>query len=149
MRIWVKSFVTLACVTIAGLIADQFLRREGISRRDLLFLSDILVGLVAASLVFVLSFYHAQKAKLVEDRLHVIGEMNHHIRNALQVIEYHAWTKKSEEEIASMHQAVTRITWALQEVLPQFPGGYNEVHPRSANSARENLPDSDQRQTSA
>lgn len=146
MRIWVKSFLTLACVTIAGLIADQFLRREGISRRDLLFLSDVLVGLVAASLVFVLSVYHAQKAKLVEDRLRVIGEMNHHIRNALQVIEYHAWTTKGEEEIASMHQAVSRITWALQEVLPQFPGG---VSSRAANHVSEGRPDSNKWQTSA
>jgi len=137
MRIWLKTLVTFACVTIAGIIADQFLRREGISRIDLLFISDLLVGLVAASLVFVLSVHHTQKVKLMEDRLHVIGEMNHHIRNALQVIEYHAWTKKSEQEIASMHQAVSRITWALQEVLPQFPGGNNEASSRSAEKVRE------------
>lgn len=137
MRTFVKSGITLVCVTAAGLIADQFLRREGISRRDLLFLSDILVGLVAASLVFVLSVHHTQKAKIVADRLRVIGEMNHHIRNALQVIEYHAWTKKGEQEIASMHQAVTRITWALQEVLPQLPKGYNQAPSRSADQVRE------------
>lgn len=149
MRIWVKSVLTFACVTIAGLIADQFLRREGISRIDLLILSDVLVGLVAASLVFVLSVYHTHQAKLVEDRLRVIGEMNHHIRNALQVIEYHAWTTKGEQEIASMHQAVSRITWALQEVLPQFPGGYSEVQSHPGKHSAENSPDSNQRQTSA
>jgi hypothetical protein len=122
MRIWIKSLLTLACVTAAGYFADQLLRREGIPRRDLLLLSDFLVGLVAASLVFVLSAYQQHRARIVSDRLRVIAEMNHHIRNALQVIAYHTWSQKSELEIASMHQALNRITWALQEVLPQLPG---------------------------
>ncbi|MGE5322881.1 MAG: hypothetical protein ACM3SW_08470, partial [Actinomycetota bacterium] len=64
------------------------------------------------------------------DRLRVIAEMNHHIRNALQVIAYHAWSAKSEHEIASMNEAVNRITWALQEVLPQFPGGEEHAPPK-------------------
>lgn len=132
MRTFLKSLITLVCVTVAGLIADQFLRREGISRRDLLFLSDILVGLVAASLVFVLSMYQRHKARIIEDRLRVIAEMNHHIRNALQVIAYHAWAR-SEQEIASMKQAVSRITWALQEILPQLPGGHGNIQPTPVN----------------
>ncbi len=133
MRTWLKGLITLGCVTLAGFIADQLLRREGVSRRDLLFLSDFLVGLVAALLVFVLSAYQQHRAKIMADRLRVIAEMNHHIRNALQVIAYHTWSAKSEQEIASMHEAVNRITWALQEVLPQLPGG-QEASPPGASA---------------
>ena len=148
MRTFLKSIITLFCVTVAGLIADQFLRREGISRRDLLFLSDVLVGLVAASLVFVLSIYQRHKARIIADRLRVIAEMNHHIRNALQVIAYHAWTR-SEQEIASMNQAVSRITWALQEILPQLPGGHPEIQPTSVNPSKPDSSSGRDRQTSA
>ena len=149
MRTLVKSLITLACVTIAGLIADQFLRREGISRRDLLFLSDVLVGLVAALLVFVLSVYHKHKTRIVEDRLRVIAEMNHHIRNALQVIAYHAWSAKSEQEIAAMNEAVNRITWALQEVLPQFPGRDQEYSAPKSNPSGSPSPNHGQHRNSA
>lgn len=147
MRIWTKTLVTLACVTAAGYFADQFLRREGIPRRDLLLLSDFLVGLVAALLVFVLSAYQQHRARILEDRLRVIAEMNHHIRNALQVIAYHTWSQKSEQELASMHQAVNRITWALEEVLPQLPGA--QQHPPAKPSASSTITTTDKTRTSA
>lgn len=135
MRIWIKTLVTLACVTAAGYVADRFLRHEGVPGRDLLLLSDFLVGLVAASLVFVISAYHQHKARLVADRLRVIAEMNHHIRNALQVIAYHTWSAKSEQEIASMHEALNRITWALQEVLPRLPGAQQSLPGKASSSS--------------
>lgn len=147
MRIWIKTLLTLACVTGAGYFADQLLRREGVPRHDLLLLSDLLVGLVAALLVFVLSAYQQHRARIVEDRLRVIAEMNHHIRNALQVIAYHTWSQKSEQEIASMHQAVNRITWALQEVLPQLPGA--QQHPPAKPSSSSTLSTEDKTRTSA
>jgi hypothetical protein len=147
MRIWIKTLLTLACVTAAGYLADRLLRHEGIPGRDLLLLSDFLVGLVAASLVFVLTVDHQNKARLVEDRLRVIAEMNHHIRNALQVIAYHTWSAKSEQEIASMHQAVNRITWALQEVLPQLPGA--EQHPPRKENSSSTISPPDQHRTPA
>jgi hypothetical protein len=148
MRIWIKSLLTLACVTAAGYLADRLLRHEGIPGPDLLLLSDFLVGLVAASLVFVLAVDQQNKARRVEDRLRVIAEMNHHIRNALQVIAYHTWSARSEQEIASMHQAVNRITWALQEVLPQLPGA-EQQHPPGKNNSSSTTSPQDKRRTPA
>jgi two-component sensor histidine kinase len=52
--------------------------------------------------------------------MRVIAEMNHHIRNALQVIQFSTRNQSGEAEVKAMRDAVQRITWALREVLPQL-----------------------------
>jgi hypothetical protein len=51
-------------------------------------------------------------------RCRLIGEMNHHIRNALQVI---AWGPYYglDDRTANISEAVKRIEWTLREVLPE------------------------------
>lgn len=121
MRTWLKTLVTLVVVTATGYLLDRLLHKEGITTRELLLLSDFLVGLVAAALVFILALHHEQRTRYVAGRLAIIAEMNHHIRNALQVITFQIG-RKDEREISTMREAVNRITWALSEVLPQMPG---------------------------
>ena len=58
--------------------------------------------------------YHA-----VLQRLEMIGEMNHHIRNALELIQLSAHTTHNAELIANIETAAGRIQWALREILPQ------------------------------
>jgi len=127
MRLWVKSVLTLALVALAGYVLDRLLRYEGMARRDLLVISDLLVGLVAAIMVFIIGQYQEQKNRLVSARLKVISEMNHHIRNALQVITFQARFGRNENEIRAMQDAVNRITWALSEVLPRMPDFHDQV----------------------
>ncbi|MGA2989238.1 MAG: hypothetical protein ABSD88_02100 [Candidatus Korobacteraceae bacterium] len=55
------------------------------------------------------------------ERLKVIADMNHHIRNALRVIAYHSTIREDKESVAVIDDAVKRISWALREVLPQMP----------------------------
>jgi ABC-type multidrug transport system fused ATPase/permease subunit len=121
MRAWMKSLLSLVLVTLTGYLLDRLLRYEGVPGRDLLFLSDFLVGLVAAILVFVMSEFENRKRKAVAERLKVIAEMNHHIRNALQVIAYQSSFREDKKEIGSIDDAVNRISWALRELLPQLP----------------------------
>jgi hypothetical protein len=45
--------------------------------------------------------------------------MNHHIRNALQVVTFYARSPDNSEAIAMINDAIHRIEWALQEVLPR------------------------------
>ena len=44
--------------------------------------------------------------------------MNHHIRNALQVITYATATDNQKNSVNLIHSSVERIEWALREVLP-------------------------------
>jgi hypothetical protein len=43
--------------------------------------------------------------------------MNHHVRNALQTIAYSPYTEQ-EKQIRMIAESVSRIEWALREVLP-------------------------------
>jgi hypothetical protein len=110
------------CVTllvwIVGFGFDRVLARDGVARVDILLTSNFLTGLVAGFLFFSLSNYDRLRRNLVQERLRTIAEMNHHIRNALQVITYATASKSESGSVKLIRDSVERIEWALREVLP-------------------------------
>jgi hypothetical protein len=121
MRAWMKSLLSLGLVTLTGYLLDRVLRYEGVPGRDLFIFSDFLVGVVAAILVYVMAEFDDRKQKAIAERLKVIADMNHHIRNALQVISYQSSFREDKKEIDAINDAVNRISWSLREVLPRLP----------------------------
>ena len=119
LRILANSVLALVVVALSSHVLDVRLHRDGVPARDLILLSNLLVGLVAGTLVYVLSVRERQRQAFVECRLRVIADMNHHIRNALQVITF--YSRKGEKQNVGIVEAVERIQWALREVLPQLP----------------------------
>ncbi len=83
-------------------------------------IDDILLGLVAAALVFLIQRQQDRELRLQRQSAAVIEQMNHHIRNALQVIVARAsLNHDTEPELRQIDDAVARIDWALREILPQ------------------------------
>ncbi len=117
-----RLVVLCICVTllvwIVGFGFDRVLARDGVARVDILLTSNFLTGLVAGFLFFSLSNYERLRRNLVEERLRTIAEMNHHIRNALQVITYATASKSESGSVKLIRDSVERIEWALREVLP-------------------------------
>jgi hypothetical protein len=105
--------VMLCSLGAQWLAYDKLLHDGGIR-----VIGSILAGLVTAMLAFRLETETADRRRADLRRFQVISEMNHHIRNALQVISYHAYVAdpKSHGEI---REAMGRIDWVLREVLPQ------------------------------
>jgi hypothetical protein len=101
-----------------GFAFDRALAKDGVTRTDILLTSNFLTGVVAGFLFFSLSNYERLRRKLVRERLSTIAEMNHHIRNALQVITYATATDNQKNSVNLIHSSVERIEWALREVLP-------------------------------
>ncbi|HEY3928118.1 MAG TPA: hypothetical protein VGL89_07080 [Candidatus Koribacter sp.] len=60
------------------------------------------------------------RRQLVPARLEMIADMNHRIRNALQVLSYRAARHGNEKETEMMRESIERIEWALREVLPGY-----------------------------
>jgi hypothetical protein len=56
----------------------------------------------------------------VQQRLQIVAEMNHHIRNALQVINYVSLAQTHAESVELIRDSAERIEWALREVLPEY-----------------------------
>ncbi len=118
------SLIVAIVVSILGVVLDQVLVKEGLGRLDLMILSNSLTGLFAGWL-----FYHvAREAKasreLIRARMKTIAELNHHIRNALQVIKFLGGQQRSgldAMQLQLINDSVNRIEWALREVLPRYP----------------------------
>jgi len=76
---------------------------------------DLLIGILAGVLVFA---YERHQHKLILERMRIISEMNHHVRNALQPIIYSPYLQEQAEQVRTIQEGTRRIEWALREVLP-------------------------------
>ena len=117
-RLFAIYLLVAVLVGAVGFGFDRLLVRDGVSRTDILLLSNGLTGLVAAYLFYSLASNERLRRESIRDRLRTIAEMNHHIRNALQVITYAAAARKDDESVEMIRSSVERIEWALREVLP-------------------------------
>ena len=125
IRSLAKSLLALVLVGLSSYVLELRLHRGGVPSRDLMLLPSFLVGLVAGLLVYFLSVRERQRRAYVDCRLRVIAEMNHHIRNALQVITF--YSRKGEKQEVGVVEAVERIQWVLREVLPRLPESLTEI----------------------
>jgi len=85
---------------------------------------DLLIGILSGVLVFA---YERHQHKLILEKMRVVADMNHHIRNALQPIMYSPYLKEQAEQVRIIQEGTRRIEWALREVLP----GEDAVPPSS------------------
>ena len=90
-------------------------------------IDDLLIGLLAGILVFA---YERHQHKVILEKMRMIAEMNHHVRNALQPIIYSPYLKEQAEQVKIIQEGIHRIEWALREVLPG-----DESAPSSAKSS--------------
>ncbi len=136
-RPWLTA-LGLAALIVAGTIAlDAFLLRQERWRPiATAAISDVLLGAVAfVLLLFLLRSAREQRKRIVQ-RLEVVDEMNHHIRNALQVIAFNLRPNaRNQAELDEITQAVNRIHWSLREILPKVEPEYEpldgSVRPKS------------------
>jgi len=116
--------LVLICVGLGMLVwgfgfgFDRLLARDGVTRTEILVTSNGLTGLIAGFLFYNLALKERIRREIIRDRLHVIADMNHHIRNALQVITYATAVGKDDESVEMIRSSVERIEWTLREVLP-------------------------------
>jgi hypothetical protein len=74
----------------------------------------VLIGLLIYRVL--LGMHDRRRATL--ERLKLIGELNHHIRNSLQTIQFSAQTLDNEESIQQINESVARISRVLREIVP-------------------------------
>jgi len=117
------SFVIAMVVSGIGILLDWLLVKEGLPRLGMLILSNSVTGLFAGGLFYQLAREEKIHRELMRARMKTIAELNHHIRNALQVIKF--WGGQQRPALDAMqlqliNDSVDRIEWALREVLPKY-----------------------------
>ncbi len=77
-------------------------------------LDDVLMGIVCGVIVLL---YEQRRRRELAAKLNVIAELNHRVRNALEVIQYSAYATREEQHIATIGESVSQIEAALSEIL--------------------------------
>ncbi|HLK08028.1 MAG TPA: hypothetical protein VKV30_08810 [Candidatus Angelobacter sp.] len=119
----IYSFVLGCGIFLLGVTLRTLLDNWGVSGLPAA-VDDLLIGVLAGVLVFA---YERHQHKLILEKMRVISEMNHHIRNALQPIVYSPYLQEQAEQVRTIQEGTRRIEWALREVLP----GEDTVRPSS------------------
>src|SRR6476646_3149667 len=105
----------LGCgIFLLGVALRTLLDKFGVSGVPAV-IDDLLIGVLAGVLVFA---YERHQHKLILEKMRVISEMNHNVRNALQPIMYSPYLKEQAEQVRIIQEGTRRIDWALREVLP-------------------------------
>lgn len=135
------SLLVAVVVSLIGIVLDRLLLKEGLPRLDMLIFSNGLTGLFAGGLFWQMAREAKASRDLVAERMKTIAELNHHIRNALQVIKFLGGQKRTgldAVQLQLINDSADRIEWALREVLPRYPQGaaIAPVHPEQVKVIR-------------
>jgi|ERR1700675_393190 len=104
-----------AFIFLSGGVLDWFVTRQYLPRISLM-LAGAAVALAVGLLVFQILADIQERYQAMLDRLRRIAGLNHHIRNALQVIAYHNVPERNERAIQQVNAEVVRIESVLREV---------------------------------
>ncbi len=84
-----------------------------------MFSVDVLAGMAFSAVLLRLLWSQRVCHRKFVDRVAIIGDMNHYVRNALERIELAAHVRNDARLIAEVREAAAQIQWALAEVLPR------------------------------
>ncbi|MGZ4814173.1 MAG: hypothetical protein ACXVZV_02100 [Terriglobales bacterium] len=118
-RAVLMASVCAVLIFLVSSAADWLMLREHETPRFTVELSDAIAAAAIGLLSYQVVRLHQERRQRLRERIEVIAEMNHHVRNALQIISLTA-TGKDKEEISTIRESVNRIQWALRELLPKI-----------------------------
>jgi signal transduction histidine kinase len=104
-------------VFCVSMLIDSVMFESGVHPLAAFSVSDAIAAGIAAWFAAKAMERASERRRLVHERLHMIAEMNHHIRNALTVIQMSARSSQDEEAIKRIDEEIARIEWVLREIL--------------------------------
>lgn len=114
------AFLFGSFVFVLGFGLDWTLLHDRDSIRRTLELSDAAAALICGFVFLLFLRSYRQQRAMLRQRVEVIANMNHHVRNALQVIEFNSYSTADQQKLEAMKSSVNRIQWALRELLPKL-----------------------------
>jgi hypothetical protein len=83
-----------------------------------LYASDLYTCMIACVLSYLLLIYEKRRRRMLERRMTIAAEVNHHIRNALTAVVFSASVRNDPALQSVLKDATARINWVLTTVLP-------------------------------
>jgi len=90
---------------------------EGMSRTELRIQDSFTAGLLAALAVWLALAAGHFRQKQIKDQVQTVADLNHHLRNALNIILNSHYLSAHEQKTAIL-ASVDRIDRALQQIVP-------------------------------
>jgi hypothetical protein len=107
--------IVYGCIVLAFLLlADELSLRYGLGTWQRA-IDDFCGAIIAGLLIY---RYEYSRSKYLNEKLKTIELMNHHVRNALQVIIDSVYLHGHAKQLEEIQNSVKRIDWALREILP-------------------------------
>lgn len=79
--------------------------------------SSTIAFLIAAITWIEIQAVQQRRRRVLED-LRIVSELNHHVRNALQVIQYASRVPEAKQQVQIIDESVERIDATLKELFP-------------------------------
>src|SRR5262249_26006444 len=121
------ALALIVVVSALGYLLDEFLMLQGMPHSSMLLVTNTATGIVAGALFYQMARHERAQHEMMRARMTTIADMNHHIRNALQVIKTVGAgplpASFGDEQLQLLNASVERVEWALREVLPKYPVG--------------------------
>jgi hypothetical protein len=108
-------------------VADWLMYDAGFSPFGIMLGSGALAAVLAFGFTYRLARNAHERREVLLRELQVIGDTNHHIRNALELIQLSAHSIHDQQVIAQISIGVERIQWVLRELIGE--GGYYQARP--------------------
>lgn len=131
-NLWLIAGAVGVVMFLAGVGFDLILLKHQETPAAIM-ISNGLLALLAAMLVFTLLAYGRKQRRLIMERMEALNEVNHHIRNALQALVFTERGLRGTKEGVTVSESIQRIQWALLEILPKVEPTYEPLQ----GSARE------------
>jgi hypothetical protein len=136
---WTRHSAGLAVAVVVlvsgvGYLLDRLLVLQGVPRGYMLVATNTITGIIAGGLFFQAAKHEKQQRAMIREKMQTVAELNHHIRNALQVIKLcgaHSDSMVDARQLQLVKESADRIEWALREILPKYPANQTAVprHP--------------------
>jgi hypothetical protein len=110
------SAVSAVILGLAAHLLDRLLEASGMSSSAETALNDVVIGALGGLAVF-LAWERARRYR-IQERLTLVAELNHHVRNALTTIVLSAEHPDLKKRLQRTFEAVDRIEWVLRELVP-------------------------------
>ena len=108
----ISAFIGISVVAV-GILLKSFTKNHATMAIESL--DNFSTAILTSLLVFA---YEQQRYRAAMEKIRIIAEMNHHVRNALQAIIYCNLLPEQEKQVKLIAESETRIEWALRKVLP-------------------------------
>jgi hypothetical protein len=111
-RIVAVAILVGLLIGACGVAVDQIV--HGVHK---LYASDAYTCIVAGALSYALLVYEKRRRMILDRRMQIAAEVNHHIRNALTAVVFSASVQNDPTLHTVLEDATARIDWVLTTVL--------------------------------